>query len=155
MVLIPSRTLLLAIAILVASAVLWIESGNIPGPNSWQTYGSALYPRILIATMAALTFLLLIRELLSSGRTNAFREISRWVVTESRILAAMVLFGLYIAAMPWVGFIMATIAYLYATLLLLWHPMDTRRLIVSAVLAVVVAVSVSVIFETALAIRLP
>ena len=153
--LIPSRTLLLSIAILAASTVLWIESGNIPGPNSWQTYGSALYPRILIATLAALTFLLLIRELLSSGKTNAFREISKWVVTETRILAAMVLFGLYIAAMPRLGFIISTMAYLFATLLLLWHPVDLRRLIVSAVLAVAVTLSVYVIFETALAIRLP
>lgn len=153
--LIPSRTLLLSIAILAASAVLWIESGNIPGPNSWQTYGSALYPRILIATLAGLTLILLIRELLSSGKTNAFREISTWVMTETRILAAMVLFGLYVAEMSRLGFIMSTMVYLFATLLLLWHPVDMRRLMVSAILAVAVTLSVYVIFETALAIRLP
>jgi len=154
-VLIPSRTLLLSIAILAASAVLWIASGDIPGPNSWQTYGSALFPRILIATLAGLTLLLLIRELMTTGRTNAFREIGAWVVTENRILAAMVIFALYIFAMPRIGFIFATLGYLFTTLLLLWHPLDRRRLAVSIILAVIVTFSVYMIFEKALAIRLP
>lgn len=150
-----SRTLLLSISLLVISAVLWVEAGDIPGPNSWQTYGSGFFPQILIGALAGLSALLFLRELLFATRTNAFREIGLWVVTEFRILAAMILFMLYLFSMPRLGFIPATLIYLSASLVLLWHPLDRRRAFIIAVLAVAVTFSVHFIFETALSIRLP
>lgn len=151
----PNRTVLLSLALLAVSAVLWRATGDIPGPTSWQTYGSARFPRILIGALAGLSGLLLVRELLSPGPGNALREIGAWFSTERRIFAGMALFGLYVLAMPRVGFRVATLAYLVASLLLLWRPLDRRRVAVIAVLSVVTTLAVQTVFEAVLAIRLP
>ena len=153
--LMPSRTVLLSIALLAACAILWIATGDIPGPTSWQSYGSAIFPRILIGILAALTGLLLVRELLITGRSNAFREIGMWFASEYRIFAGMVVFALYIYAMPRLGFIVATPIYLAVSLSVFWVPIDRRKLVISAVICLGVTFSVHVVFETVLGIRLP
>ncbi len=152
---IPNRTVLLSVALLAACAVLWVATGDIPGPTSWQTYGSALFPRILIGLLAALSALLLVRELLRPGPGNAFREIGAWFTTERRIFLGMALFGLYVWAMPRVGFAAATLAYLAASLLLFWRPLDRRRVVIVAAITVVATFAVQTVFEGALSIRLP
>lgn len=153
--LMPSRNLLLAISLLVVSAILWVATYNIPGPTSWQTYGSARFPRILIGALAGLSALLLVRELLSGDRGNAFRDIAEWTRSERRILGGMVLFGLYIFVLPKVGFIAATMFYLAASLALLWHPLNRRKGIISLSICIGATLGVFFVFESVLGIRLP
>jgi putative tricarboxylic transport membrane protein len=151
----PSRILLLAISLLVISAVLWVATYDIPGPTSWQTYGSARFPRILIGTLAGLSVLLLVRELLSGDRSNAFRDIAAWVRSEKRILGGMVLFGLYIFALPKAGFIAATMVYLAASLTVLWYPLSRRKVLISGAICIAATFGVFFVFESVLGIRLP
>ena len=151
----PNRTILLSSVLLVASAVLWQATGDIPGPTSWQTYGSARFPRILVGALAGLSALLLVRELLQPESGNALREIGAWFSTERRIFFAMTLFAIYILAMPKIGFRWATLAYLTLSLLLLWRPLDRQRLVILSAISVVATLAVQIVFENALAIRLP
>lgn len=118
----------LALALLLMVAVMWVESGSIRPPTSWQPYGSALFPRILLVTIGFLSVLLLVRSLftrvtpVASWRT----EISDWFTRRKIVVALFVLFGLYAALLPLLGYIVATISFLVASFALLLG-IDTKR----------------------------
>ncbi|MCB8887814.1 tripartite tricarboxylate transporter TctB family protein [Vreelandella malpeensis] len=118
----------LALALLLLVAVMWVESGSIRPPTSWQPYGSALFPRILLATIGVLALLLLMRSLLVAATPSAplLALSRRWIRARMSILALFALFALYAALLPIVGYIVATAGFLLCSLALLLG-VDTRR----------------------------
>ncbi|WP_246286804.1 tripartite tricarboxylate transporter TctB family protein [Vreelandella maris] len=118
----------LALALLLIVAVMWMESGSIAPPTSWQPYGSALFPRILLVVIGIFSLLILVRSLLVKvpERAGAKQLINEWFQSRRTILALFLLFGLYAALLPVVGYIAATIGFLVASLALL-GPVDVLR----------------------------
>lgn len=152
-----TRDRALALVTLAFVAVFAIESSDIPPRSSWQPYGSAFYPRLLLGVIAAFALLLLGRSFLPNAPRQApvFPDIIGFLKANSRILGVFALFGLYVALLPLVGYIAATMGFLLATLGLLAGFENRRKAFVTIVTGIVVPLLVYATFHYGLGIRLP
>lgn len=147
----------LALALLLIVAVMWRESGSIAPPTSWQPYGSALFPRILLVVIGVFSLLILVRSLLVKvpERAGAKQLIHEWFQSRRTILALFGLFGLYAALLPVVGYIAATIGFLVASLALLMGINTRRKWMINLTLSCTLAIVIFVVFRYGLNVWLP
>ncbi|MGO2241053.1 MAG: tripartite tricarboxylate transporter TctB family protein [Halomonas sp.] len=147
----------LALALLLIVAVMWIESGDIRPPTSWQPYGSALFPRILLVVIGLLSLMILVRSLLIKvpERASAKQLIKEWFQSRRTIVALFLLFGLYAALLPLVGYIAATIGFLITSLALLMGTNTLRKWLINLTLSCSLAIVIFVIFRYGLNVWLP
>ncbi len=147
----------LALALLLIVAVMWVESGSIAPPTSWQPYGSALFPRILLVVIGIFSLLILVRSLLVKvpERAGAKQLINEWFQSRRTILALFLLFGLYAALLPVVGYIAATIGFLVASLALLLGINTRRKWMINLTLSFTLAIVIFVVFRYGLNVWLP
>ncbi|EHJ93356.1 tripartite tricarboxylate transporter TctB family protein [Vreelandella boliviensis] len=147
----------LALALLLIVAVMWRESGSIAPPTSWQPYGSALFPRILLVVIGVFSLLILVRSLLVKvpERAGAKQLIHEWFQSRRTILALFLLFGLYAALLPVVGYIVATIGFLVASLALLMGVNTRRKWMINLTLSCTLAIVIFVVFRYGLNVWLP
>lgn len=147
----------LALALLLIVAVMWVESGSIAPPTSWQPYGSALFPRILLVVIGCLSLLILVRSLMRKvpKRAGAKQLITEWFKSRRTILALFLLFGLYAAVLPVVGYIVATIGFLTTSLALLMGINTRRKWIINLTLSFTLAIVIFVVFRYGLNVWLP
>tara|TARA_R110000824_G_scaffold401651_1_gene613419 strand:- start:34316 stop:34786 length:471 start_codon:yes stop_codon:yes gene_type:complete len=147
----------LALALLLIVAVMWVESGSIAPPTSWQPYGSALFPRILLVVIGIFSLLILVRSLLIKvpERAGTKQLINEWFQSRRTILALFLLFGLYAALLPVVGYIAATIGFLVASLALLLGINTRRKWMINLTLSFTLAIVIFVVFRYGLNVWLP
>jgi putative tricarboxylic transport membrane protein len=147
----------LALALLLIVAVMWVESGSIAPPTSWQPYGSALFPRILLVVIGIFSLLILVRSLLVKvpERPGAKQLIGEWFQSRRTILALFFLFGLYAALLPVVGYIAATIGFLVTSLALLMGIDSRRKWLINLTLSCSLAILIFVVFRYGLNVWLP
>lgn len=147
----------LALALLLIVAVMWVESGSIAPPTSWQPYGSALFPRILLVVIGIFSLLILVRSLLVKvpERAGAKQLIGEWFQSRRTILALFLLFGLYAALLPVVGYIAATIGFLVTSFALLMGINSPRKWLINLTLSCSLAIIVFVVFRYGLNVWLP
>ncbi len=147
----------LALALLLMVAVMWMESGDIRPPTSWQPYGSALFPRILLVVIGVLSLLILVRSLCVNvpERPGAKQLITEWFQSRRTILALFLLFGLYAALLPVVGYIAATIGFLVASLALLLGIDTRRKWMINLTLSATLTIVIFVVFRYGLNVWLP
>ena len=147
----------LALALLLIVAVMWVESGSIAPPTSWQPYGSALFPRILLVVIGIFSLLILVRSLLIKvpERAGTKQLINEWFQSRRTILALFLLFGLYAALLPVVGYIAATIGFLVASLALLMGINTRRKWMINLTLSFTLAIVIFVVFRYGLNVWLP
>lgn len=147
----------LALVLLLIVAVMWIESGDIRPPTSWQPYGSALFPRILLVLIGLLSLTILVRSLLVTvpERAGTKQLLQEWFQKRRIIVAIFFLFGLYTALLPLVGYIVATIGFLVASLALLMGINTRRKWVINLTLSFTLTLVIFVIFRHGLNVWLP
>ena len=147
----------LALALLLIVAVMWMESGSIAPPTSWQPYGSALFPRILLVVIGSFSLLILVRSLLVKvpERAGAKQLVAGCFKSRRTILALFLLFGLYAALLPAVGYIATTMGFLVASLALLMGIDTRRKWIINLTLSFTLTLVIFVVFRYGLNVWLP
>lgn len=149
----------LATAVLLVVAILFVESGNIPEKTSWQAYESSLYPRILLGCIASLALLLLLNTFRSSASEEAASEKKETTAERPKrnlkVLGIFVLFGSYAALLPFLGYLIATMAFMVTTQALLLGIDTRRKWAINLVTAGILVPLVYVIFEYGLNVWLP
>ncbi len=151
-----TRDRALALAVLLGTLVLAIDSRDIPAPSSWQPFGSALMPQILLGVLGVLGTALLVKSFLPGAANGppVLPELRDFVQRNPHILALFALFGIYVFALPRAGYLVATSGFLLAALALLFVR-TARRALVAVALAIAVSALIYVIFHYGLRIRLP
>lgn len=149
----------LATAVLLVVAILFFESGNIPDKTSWQAYESSLYPRILLGCIATLALLLLFNSFRSSASEETV-SVKRETPTKRpernlKVLGIFVLFGSYAALLPFLGYLIATMAFMVTTQALLLGIDTRRKWAINLVTAGILVPLIYVIFEYGLNVWLP
>lgn len=147
----------LALAMLVMAGIMLAESGNIPPPTSWQPYGSALFPRILLVIIAVLALMILVRSLLAGAPARAapHRTFAEWLTHNRTVLCLFALFGGYAALLPLVGYIAATLGFMAASLALLLGVDTRKKWTINLAISTTLAPLVYVIFRFGLNVWLP
>jgi putative tricarboxylic transport membrane protein len=147
----------LALITLAIVAIMFAESTSIPPRTSWQPYGSAFYPRLLLAVVAVFALLLLGRSFMPNVERQRplLPDIATFSKTNHRVIALFVMFGIYAAILPVVGYIAATGGFLIASLALLSGLSSRRKTIATLAISVITPLMIYAVFQYGLGIRLP
>ena len=137
------------LAILIASLVLfWLTLGLKDSPL--VPIGPGFYPRIVLGVTAALSALLVVSAVLSPERPTAGPTLDYGMV-----VAMFAAFGLYVGALPFLGFRVATFIYVAAANALLAPPRGARDWARTALVALITAAATYYVFEHYLTVLLP
>lgn len=147
-----SRDGIAGLAVLAASLVLFALTLDLKG-NAMVPVGPGFYPRIVLALTALLSLGLVIGDLL--GRKKARAEEPKHKLNYALVALNFGMFGLYVAALPGLGFRLATFLYVVAANALLARPRGAKGWSGAVVLGLVTALATWLIFERELSVLLP
>ena len=144
-----SRDTLAGLAVLAASLVLFALTLDLK-PNPLVPIGPGFYPRIVLGFTALLAAMLVVLGVLQKKKGAA---------PQSADYAAVVLhfavFGVYVVALPWLGFRIATFAYVAAANAFMAPPRNARQWGRAVVLGLATALATYYVFEHYLSVLLP
>jgi putative tricarboxylic transport membrane protein len=137
------------LAVLAASLFLiWLTLGL--KDNPLVPIGPGFYPRIVLGLTAVLAAALMVLDL-RKKKTPA----GRGSVAYGAVLLHFAVFGLYAVSLPWIGFRVATFAYVAATNALLDAPRSARGWLRVTLLALGTVLATYYVFEHYLLVLLP
>jgi Mn2+/Fe2+ NRAMP family transporter len=118
--------------------------------------GPEFYPQLVLGVTALFALLLVISDLLKRRRARATASVSRGSANYTLVATAFAIFAIYVVAMPYLGFRVATFAFLIALPLTLEKPRGARsRWILVLVVALAATVVIHLLFENYLQVLLP
>ncbi|MBA3253983.1 MAG: tripartite tricarboxylate transporter TctB family protein [Pseudomonadota bacterium] len=119
--------------------------------------GPEFYPRLVLGVTALLALLLVVSSVITHRRTElaAAPVVSTAQANYSLVAIAFAIFAIYAIALPYLGFRLATFAFLMAMPLALEPPRNARRWIVVFVVALVATFVIYLAFESYLQVLLP
>lgn len=146
---------LTGLVVLAASLVLFALTLDLKD-NPLVPIGPGFYPRIVLGITAALSLALLAADVLAHRRRPAVRAAAPAARANYRLVALLfVAFGLYVMVMPYLGFRIASFAFLLGAQALLDPPRSVRRVITALVVAAVATAVGYFVFEHYLSVLLP
>ena len=137
------------LAVLAASLFLFALTLGLKG-NPLVPIGPGFYPRIVLGLTAVLALALVVWDLLGRRQVQVSDE-----ANYRAVLLHFAVFGAYAAALPWLGFRVATFAYVAAANALLDPPRSVKGWLRVAAVAAVTTALVYVAFEHYLSVLLP
>ena len=151
-----SREGITGLICLAVSLILLAATWGLPGPTLLVPVGPAFYPRIVLGLSAALSFALIVadvarqmRRALPPPKPDAARP------NYGLVAASFATFGVYVAALPWLGFRLSTFVFLVALQAVLDPPGDRKRWLVITVVALATTAIAYFLFERYLLVLLP
>jgi hypothetical protein len=119
--------------------------------NPLVPIGPGFYPRIILGITAALAVALIVSDILSAKAAARPRA----SVNRRLVFAVFVIFGVYAAALPFIGFRIATLLFMAALQATLERPRSAKGWIIVAATALITTVVTYVLFERYLQVLLP
>jgi putative tricarboxylic transport membrane protein len=119
-------------------------------PNPLVPIGPGFYPRIVLGITALLAVVLVAIDVFGKARPRPLAK-----ANYAAVILHFAVFGLYVAALPWLGFRIATFAYVAATNALLDFPKAGKGWIRVVVLALAATLATYFAFEHYLSVLLP
>jgi putative tricarboxylic transport membrane protein len=153
-----SRDSISGLVCLAISLVLLVLTIGLP-PATMVPIGPAFYPRIVLSLTAALSVLLIVIDV-RSMRNLSTRGVPPAAVAGSPpnyrlVLATFVLFGLYIALLPELGFRISTFLFVLALQVTLEIPRNTKQWVLAVAVAIATSAACHFVFEDYLSVLLP
>lgn len=152
--------LILDTALALFSAALFIDAGQLPA-SRWEPLGSGSFPQIvfallgLLAAFSAVGSLRLLLATRHSFDASGVRALPvRWLRERYLVVLLFVLFGLYLAAVPRLGFSIATFGFMLVAGALL-APRTPRAWLIAVVLALVFSFGLNLLFAEVFDVFLP
>jgi putative tricarboxylic transport membrane protein len=144
-----SRDGITGLAVLAASLVLFGLTLELK-QNPLVPIGPGFYPRIVLGITAVLAAALVVFDFLGAKQAPKTAAVNYRLV-----FAVFAIFGLYVGALPYVGFRLATFAFVAALQTALDFPVNRRSWIAVAATALVTTAVTYVVFEHTLHVLLP
>jgi hypothetical protein len=144
-----SRDGLTGLAVLAASLVLFGLTLDLR-PNPLVPIGPGFYPRIVLGLTAVLSLALVVFDLLGKKEAPKGQNLNYALV-----LAVFAIFGLYVGALPYLGFRIATFAFVAALQATLEPPRGARGWALLGASALATTVVSYFLFERYLQVLLP
>jgi len=144
-----SRDAITGLAVLAVSLVLFALTLDLK-PNPLVPIGPGFYPRIVLGFTALLAAILVALSLLQEKRPAAPQG-----ADYASVVLHFALFGVYVVALPWLGFRIATFAYVAAANALMAPPRNARQWGRAVVLGLATALATYYVFEHYLHVLLP
>jgi hypothetical protein len=137
------------LAVLTASLVLFGLTLGLKG-NPMVPIGPGFYPRIVLGITAVLAAALVLFDLFSAKPAREAKKANYGLV-----LAVFAIFGVYVGALPLVGFRISTLLFVAALQATIEPPKGARGWVVVAITAAVTTLLAYYLFERELSVLLP
>jgi putative tricarboxylic transport membrane protein len=138
------------LAVFAASLFLfWLTLGL--RDNPLVPIGPGFYPRIVLGVTAAFAFALVVMDLLARRHASGPREKLNYLL----VVEMFAVFGLYVGALPYIGFRISTFFYVAATNALLDFPKSPKGWLRVLAVALITTVIVYYAFERYLTVLMP
>ena len=118
--------------------------------NPLVPIGPGFYPRIVLGVTALLAVLLVVADWYAAKKAGP-----RVPADYAAVVLQFAVFGIYVAALPWLGFRIATFAYVAVTNALMDPPRGARQWARVAAIALASALATYFVFEHYLSVLLP
>ncbi len=146
------------VCLAISIALLWLTRG-LP-PAVVVPLGPAFYPRVILGLTGALSLLLIVSDVLAVRRAAAAGMPPPARAPAERpnyrlVLATFVLFGIYIALLPELGFRIATFLFVGALQVTLEWPRSWKQWLLVLIVAVATTLVCQLVFEDYLSVLLP
>ena len=138
------------LAVLAASLVLIGLTLELK-PNPLVPIGPGFYPRIVLGITAVLALVLIASDLLTRRTAKATGEKLNYPL----VVTVFAIFGVYVGALPFLGFRIATLLFMAVLQALLEPPKGAKGWAVVAITALVTTVVAYILFERYLSVLLP
>jgi putative tricarboxylic transport membrane protein len=152
-----SRDSISGLVCLTISLTLLVMTFSLP-PATMVPIGPAFYPRIVLCLTAVLSALLIAIDV-RSMRALSTRGVPPAAVGSPPnyrlVLATFILFGLYIALLPGLGFRISTFLFVLALEVTLEMPRDTKQWVLAVAVAIATSAACHFVFEDYLSVLLP
>nr|WP_297461550.1 tripartite tricarboxylate transporter TctB family protein [uncultured Halomonas sp.] len=146
----------LAIVTLAMVAILLVESGGIASKTSWQPYGSALFPQILLVVTGLLALAILLKSFFKPSQDSSSRRSVKDVLLEKqKVILLFLIFGIYAAALSFLGYLISTLLFMVTTQALLLGVDSRRKWLINLGTSFTIVPLVFVVFRYGLNIWLP
>lgn len=138
------------LAVLAASLFLFALTLGLKD-NPLVPIGPGYYPRIVLAVTAAFALALIAMDFVAPSRPARAAEKLNYVL----VLEMFAVFGLYVGALPYLGFRVSTFVYVAATNALLDVPRSVEGCARVLLIALITTIAVYYVFERYLTVLLP
>lgn len=147
----------IALLLLVISGLLFTETyhyRSMPG----AIIGAKIWPRIVSIFLGGLSVIFLVQSLRAAPAEAAPGDapwrLGPWLHDNRNVIGVFVLYGLFLASLPWLGMLLGGMAFVFVTLAFLGER-TPRSLAINAAVAVVTIGAMWAIFTFALGVVLP
>lgn len=137
------------LAVLAASLVLFVLTLGLKA-SSLVPVGPGFYPRIVLGVTAVFALLLVVQDLAGKEKPKPLPG-----VDYRAVVLHFAVFGVYVAALPGLGFRIATLLYVAATNALMAPPRRPLEWLRVAILAIATSAATYYVFEHYLSVLLP
>jgi multisubunit Na+/H+ antiporter MnhB subunit len=144
-----SRDAVAGLAVLAASLVLFALTLGLK-PNPLVPIGPGFYPRIVLGLTAVLAALLVILDVVRKKKPAPLQA-----ANYAAVALHFALFGVYVVALPWLGFRIATFAYVAAANAFMAPPRGARQWARAIALGLATSLATYYVFEHYLHVLLP
>jgi hypothetical protein len=124
-------------------------------PATMVPIGPAFYPRVVLSLTALLSLLLIVIDVRARRTARVAAPSTAPAANYRLVLATFVLFGLYIALLPKLGFRIATVLFVLVLQITLEWPQNSRRWLLAVAIAVATSAICFFVFEDYLSVLLP
>lgn len=143
-------------AMLLLATVLFIETFRFPEKTSWMQFSGADFPRIVLVIMFVLSLTLLILSFVRKNKaSDETPPESKETSGNGKVLLIFVSMGLYLYVMPIIGFVAASIGFLFICQGILMGLKQKKLIVQNVIVSVVIPVAVYYIFNNLLRVLLP
>ena len=150
-----SRDSISGLICLAISLAMLVMTLGLP-PAAMVPIGPAFYPRVVLSLTAILSVILLVMDVRAARAGTGVAAAHSGPAPNYRlVLATFVLFGLYIALMPKVGFRISTFLFVLALQVTLEWPKTPMRWLLAVAVAIGTAAVCHFMFEDYLQVLLP
>jgi len=118
--------------------------------------GPEFYPQLVLGATGFLALLLVVSDIVAHRRAQVAAAVSTVRANYRLVVIAFAIFAIYVIALPYLGFRVATFAFLLAMPLALEPARGARRrLIVVCIVALVATIAIYLAFDSYLQVLLP
>lgn len=141
---------------LACSLALLAATWGLPGPTLLVPVGPGFYPRVILGITAVLSVVLIVADYAAQRRRAPVRaRADAGQENYGLVAACFAVFGLYVAALPWIGFRLSTFVFVAALQALLNPPRNRKNWGVLGATALVTTVVAYYLFNHYLLVLLP
>jgi putative tricarboxylic transport membrane protein len=145
----------LSISLLIFCLIMYMETFNFAEKTNLQVAGPEVYPRIVLSIIAAFSIIVLIKSFFTKENTTAAFEWKGFLDEYGKIILLFLSFGIYVFLLATVGFIVATLLFMFVGQALLMGLKQPKPIIINICVTSVATFLVYFVFTDFLGIWLP